>query len=305
MRRFLPSLSALLAFDSAGRHGSFTKAAEDLSITQSGVSRQIGNLESFLGVRLFERIGSRIVLTNAGASYLKEISHLLDQIERASIDTVRGRKLDDRLLICAHPTLSSRWLTPRLQSFIAANPEVMIEITTVTQGIDFAATDVDVAILRGRGSWRGGISFELFKEEIAVVASPRLLPVGAAPETLDFNAIPTLQNANRSDLWLTWLRQSQVPHSGAIQGPRLPHSEMLISAAVNGLGLAAVPLPYVEGELARGDLWMPFGPPVPTEESYWIVYPEHRSDNAAAMAFKTWLQRHARRPARATAPDAA
>jgi len=297
MRRFLPSLSALLAFESAGRHGSFTKAAEDLAITQSGVSRQIGNLETFLGVRLFERIGSRIVLTNAGGAYLKEISRLLDEVERASIDTVRGRKLDDRLLICAHPTLSSRWLTPRLQSFLTANPAVMIEITTATQGLDFETTEVDIAILRGRGSWRGAISYELFKEEIAVVASPRLIPPGETPATLDFGAMPTLQNASRSDLWLTWLRQSRVPHSGAIQGPRLPHSELLISAAVNGLGLAVVPVPYVEAELARGELWMPFGPPVPTEDSYWVVYPERRSDNAAAMQFRTWLQRHVRRPA--------
>ena len=296
MRRFLPSLSALVAFESAGRHGSFTKAAEDLSITQSGVSRQIGNLESFLGVRLFERIGSRIVLTNAGQSYLDEIAQVLDQIERASIDTVRGRKLDDRFLICAHPTLSSRWLTPRLQGFLSANPALMIEITTATRGIDFEATEIDVAILRGRGSWRGAVSFELLKEQIAVVASPRLIAPGTAPDSFDFDALPTLQNANRPDLWITWLRRSQVPHSGAIQGPRLPHSEMLIAAAVNGLGLAAVPLPYVESELARGDLWMPFGPPVPTEDSYWLVYPEHSSDSAAVMAFKAWLQREVKRP---------
>ena len=296
MRRFLPSLSALLAFDAAGRHGSFTKAAEDLSLTQSGISRQIGNLESFLGLRLFERIGSRIVLTRAGDAYLKEISPLLDQIERASIDTVRGRTLDDRLLVCAHPTLASRWLAPRLHGFIATNPDVMIEVTTATQDLDFDSTAIDIAILRGRGSWRGAISFELFREEIAVVASPRLIAPGSVPQRLDFDAIPTLQNASRPDLWLTWLRLSRLPHSGAIQGPRLPHSEVLIGAALAGLGLAAIPLPYVERELANGDLWMPFGPAVPTGDSYWLVYPERRSDNAAAMSFKAWLQRHARRP---------
>lgn len=297
MRRFLPSLSALLAFDAAGRHGSFTKAAEDLSLTQSGISRQIGNLETFLGLRLFERIGSRIVLTRAGDAYLKEISPLLDQIERASIDTVRGRKLDDRLLVCAHPTLASRWLAPRLQCFIAANPDVMIEITTATQDLDFDDTGIDIAILRGRGSWRGAISFELFAEEIAVVASPRLIAPGSAPDRLDFDSVPTLQNASRPDLWLTWLRQSRLPHSGAIQGPRLPHSEVLIAAAIAGLGLAAIPLPYVERELASGELWMPFGPAVPTGDGYWLAYPERRSDNAAAMSFKAWLQRHVRRPA--------
>jgi LysR family transcriptional regulator, glycine cleavage system transcriptional activator len=299
MRRYLPSLSALLAFESAGRHLSFTKAAEDLSITQSGVSRQIGNLEAFLGTRLFERIGSRIVLTDAGSTYLQEVSKSLDHIEQASIDTVRGRKLDEALMVCAHPTLVSRWLTPRLHSFMAAHPGVMIEVSTATQEINFETTRIDVAILRGTGSWKDAVSYELFPEELAVVAAPKLLPPGAILQHLDFDQIPTLQNASRSNLWLTWLRRTGLPHSGAIRGPRLPHSEMLISAAVSGLGLAVVPVQYIEAELARGDLWLPFGPSVATEDSYWLVHSERGSDSPATMQFKSWLLRQNRK---STAP---
>lgn len=294
MRRYLPSLSALQAFEAAGRTMSFTKAADDLSITQSGVSRQIGNLEAFLGTRLFERIGSRLVLTDAGNAYLREVSKALDQLEQASIDAVRGRRLDDALIVCAHPTLASRWLAPRLQGFLKANPGVMIEVVTSTADIDFDNSRIDIAILRGSGSWRNARSYELFREELVVVAAPALIAPGTVLGRLDFDATPTLQNASRSDLWLTWLRGAGLPHSGAIRGPRLPHSEMLIAAAVNGLGLAVVPMQYVEAELARGELWLPFGAPVATEDSYWIVHSERRTDSAAAMQFKSWLQRQAR-----------
>lgn len=297
MRRYLPSLSALQAFESAGRHMSFTKAAEDLSITQSGVSRQIGNLEAFLGTRLFERIGSRLVLTDAGSAYLREVSKSLDLLEQASIDAVRGRNLDDALIVCAHPTLASRWLTPRLQGFLRANPGVMVEVVTATRDIDFDSSRIDIAILRGSGSWTNARSYELFGEELVVVAAPGLIAPGTELKHLDFDALPTLQNASRSNLWLTWLRGSAVPHSGAIRGPRLPHSEMLIAAAVSGLGLAVVPLQYVEAELTRGELWLPFGAPVVTEDSYWAVHSEKRSDSVAAMQFKSWLLREARKSA--------
>lgn len=296
MRRFLPSLSALQAFEAAGRHGSFTKAAKDMSITQSGVSRQITSLENFLGVRLFERIGSRIVLTHAGSSYLADITLLLDEIERASIDAVRGRKLDDRLLVRAMPSFSSRWLTPRLMGFIDAHPDTMVEIGTTGADMDFETTDADLVILRGRGSWRGAIAQELFAERIVPVASPLLLPVGNAPDHLDFDKIRTLQNAGRPDLWLTWLRLSGHKHSGRIIGPRLPNSEALIAAAISGLGLAVVPLAYVEKELVSGALWMPFGPAVVTDNRFWIVQPERQSPKAAVKLFKAWLQRSVRRP---------
>ncbi|MGH2341273.1 LysR substrate-binding domain-containing protein [Segnochrobactraceae bacterium EtOH-i3] len=294
MRRFLPSLSALVAFEAAARHVSFTRAAEDLAITQSGISRQVSNLEAFLGVKLFERIGSRLILTDAGSAFLREVSGSLDRIEQAAIDTVRGRTLEDALVVCTHPTLASRWLAPRLEDFLRGHPDGVVDVVTATDDIDFDATRIDVAILRGSGSWSHALAFELFPEELVVVAAPRLLPPGPTRDHLDFAAVPTLQNASRPDLWLTWLWASGVSHSGAIRGVRLPQSEMLISAAVAGLGLAVVPAPYVEAELARGDLWLPFGGPVATRDSYWIVHSERRTTVESAMQFRAWLQRQAR-----------
>lgn len=289
MRRFVPSQSALLAFESAARHMNFTKAAEDLAITQSGVSRQISNLETLLGVKLFERVGSRLVMTTAAEIYLAEVTRGLDQIENASVNCVRGRDLADSLVVCAHPTLASRWLTPKLPLYLGQHPDVVVDLKTTTTDIDFTDTRVDAAILRGRGSWVGARSQELFREELVVVCAPGRVPPRDPGAVLDFDALPTLQNASRSDLWLTWLQGAGLRHKGAIRGPRFPHSELLVSAARAGLGLAVVPLPYVEEELRSGALELPFGGPVKTAESYWLVRSEHRHQSPACVDFANWL----------------
>ncbi|MBE3636653.1 LysR substrate-binding domain-containing protein [Mangrovicoccus algicola] len=301
MRRFLPSHTALQAFESAARYMSFTKAAEDLSITQSGVSRQIANLEGLLGVKLFERVGSRLVLTDAARGYLPEITAALDRIEQASVSCVRGRSLQEALTIGIHPTLGARWLTPRLGGFLSGNPGVLIELAAITSEPDLSAGRIDAAVLRGRGSWAGCRSQALFPEWLVAVAAAGVIPPQGAG-VLDFEALPSLQNASRPDLWLAWLRGAGRRHRGAIRGPRFAQSEMLIAAARGGLGVAVVPLPLVEGELARGELVTPLGEPVPTGESYWLVQPEARADAPAPHRFARWIREEARRFRRNHAP---
>lgn len=293
MRRFLPSLSALQAFEAAARHMSFTRAAEDLFLTQSGVSRQIANLEHFLGLRLFERSGSRLVLTDAGTSYFRDVGHVLNRLEEVSIDLVRGRKADASLMIGANPTFISRWLAPRLSRFVGVAPEVPVEVCPVTESVDFKTTRIDIAILRGTGAWSDARAQELFAEELVVVASPTLIPTGTRLDHLDFARIPTLQNASRPSLWMQWLRATGLRHDGTIQGIRFSQSEMLISAAVSGLGLAVVPTHYVERELATGALHLPFAKPVRSSDSYWVVSPERKSHDGQAVLCRDWLLQEA------------
>lgn len=294
MRRFLPSLSALHAFEAAARHMSFTRAAEDLGVTQSGISRQIRNLEDYLGIPLFERAGPRLVLTESGMSYFRDVSQMLDNLQEASIDVVRGRKASTSLLIGAHPTFASRWLAPRLGSFIAANPDIPLEITQAAADMDFNNSPVDINVLRGIGPWVSARSYELYRERLAVVASPHLIPLGTQIDKRTFSAYPMLQNASRPSMWLHWLRLVGVSYQGTITGPRFPYSDMLISAAVNGLGLAIVPVRYIEPELARGDLHMPFGEPVPSGDSNFIVYPERKSHHKSLIIFRDWLMHETR-----------
>ena len=295
MRRFLPSLSALQAFESAARHLSFTRAAEDLMLTQSAVSRQIGNLETTLGVRLFERTGSRLVLTDTGRSLSEDVRQMLDRLEEVSIDAVRGRKANAAVILGAGSTFILRWLLPRLASFSRAHPTIPLEIAELPPRGEPTGTEADITILRGLGSWPGMRVRKLFSERLAVVAAPALAGLIGPPEAgLDFRRLPTLQNSSRPALWLAWLRASGRDHDGAIQGTRLPRSEMLIRAALDGQGLAVVPLHHVEAELREGRLFLPYGPAVPSGEAYCIAVPEARAHRPELMLMRDWLLREAR-----------
>lgn len=294
MRRFLPSLSALHAFEAAARHMSFTKAAEDLGITQSGISRQIRNLESYLGCKMFERAGPRLVLTEPGAVYFREISQMLDKLQEVSIDVVRGRKANTSLLIGTHPTLATRWMTPRLNSFFQAHGDIPFELTQAPLQTDFENSALDIAILRGISPWANARAHMLFAEEIAVVAAPSLIGRDEHLEPLDFIQFPMLQNASRPSMWLHWLRVAGLSYHGTIQGPRFPYSDVLVNGAINGLGLALVPVCYIERELANGELHMPFGGPVPSGETYFVVYPDRKSHQQNIGIFRDWLLRETR-----------
>lgn len=289
MRRFLPTLSTLQAFEAAARQLSFTKAADDLGITQSAISRQIKNLEEFLGIQLFERYGSRVVLTDAGKAYAETIHSAIDRLEVASIDIVRGRRAEEALKVGTLPTLGSRWLSQYLGAFSRAYPEEHLEFVRTHSDVNFDQTNVDVAILRGDGSWPGAKSYPLFPEKIAVVASPELISPNESQERTAFAHHRLLQNASRSSLWLKWLRASDINYRGTLQGPRFDNTGMLINAAIAGYGLAVAPVILVEKELAEGRLHPPFGQPVLSGESYFLVYPERKAHSVAVKRFRDWI----------------
>lgn len=295
MRRYLPSLSALHAFEAAARYMNFTKAADDLGLTQSGISRQIKNLEDFLGVTLFHRSGPRLVLTEVGANYYRDVALSLDRLQEISIDAVRGRTVDSSLMIGTHPTFASRWLPEHLSSFINAHPEIPLEIMPAAPTMDFETTRLDITILRGAGTWLHARSIELFPETLAVVASPSLIPLGEKRAPLEFSHYPMLQNSGRPSLWLNWLRLAGLSYSGRIQGSRFSHNEMIINAAVHGIGIAVIPTFYIERELENGLLHMPFGDPIRSDDSYFVVYPERKSHNANIILFRDWLVRQTRK----------
>nr|WP_247894373.1 LysR substrate-binding domain-containing protein [Azospirillum sp. B510] len=273
----------------------FTKAAEDLGLTQSGISRQIRNLEDFLGVTLFHRSGPRLVLTEVGATYYRDLALALDKLQEISIDAVRGRSIESSLMIGTHHTLASRWLPARLGSFIAAHPDIPIEVSPAPPTTDFDTTRLDITILRGAGTWLHTRSIELFEEKLVVVASPTLIAAGERLDPLDFAKFPMLQNASRPSLWLHWLRVAGLDYNGRIQGNRFAHNDMLINAAVHGIGIAVIPVCYIEREVARGELHMPFGEPIRSGDSYYAVYPERKAHQPNVILFRDWLIRQTRR----------
>ena len=295
MRRFSPTMTALQAFDAAVRYLSFTRAAEDLGITPSGISRQIRNLEEFLGLTLFERAGPRITLTEAGQRYYTEISQLLDRIEEVSIDAVRGRSREGMLRLAMPPTIALRWGNDLLRRFHAANPEILFEVSTCANAAAPAEANVDLAILRGAGTWPQCRADLIATEELVVVGAPAILPAGGflSPEQLQGRTL--LQNASRPSLWLHWLRVVQVDYQGVIVGPRFDLTESIIQAAVAGMGLAVLPEIHIRGDLAAGRLRMAFPQRGLSGEAYYLCVPEGRQSRKAVQALRHGLLREARR----------
>lgn len=289
MRRFLPSLSALHAFDASVRHLSFTRAAEDIGITQSGISRQIKNLEDFLGLTLFERAGPKLILTAEGAKYSEEISRLLDKLEDVSIDAVRGRKAQSMLKIGFPPTLMRRWGAAVLTEFASAHQQTWFEVYPCRHDLDFATSELDLAFLRGTGNWSGARSQLLFPEELVVVGSPKLVPPAGLANDEALLDYPLIQNSSRPSLWLHWLRGAGVNYKSRIYGPRLPNFDMILECANSGMGLAVVPELHVRAELAAGSLRPAFHRLQTSGESFYLCFPQARMSSTNVRTFRDWF----------------
>ena len=295
MRRFLPSHSALIAFDAAVRYLSFTKAAEELSITQSAVSRQVLNLEDFLGIRLFERVGPKIVLTDLGQRYHDQISALLDEIEAASIEAVRGRSTMFFLKLAMPPTLQRRWGVELLCGFSAAHPDCLYELKTCANDVDAEHFEADFLVLRGNGHWPNCRVREILKETLVVVGPPSLVPVDRYLTEEEFGQVTLLQNMSRPSLWMKWQQSSNVFRQGPIAGPRFDSTDSLISATEAGLGLAVVPHVLVQKELSSGRLRRAFEHEAISDQSLFLCCPEARGNSPAATTFRKWIHSHVRR----------
>jgi LysR family transcriptional regulator, glycine cleavage system transcriptional activator len=289
MRRFVPSIAALHAFESAATYLNFTRAGEDLGLTQSGVSRQVSNLEHQLGVRLFERLGPRLVLTQTGRSFLQTISKVLDDLEEASIDVVRGSRSVDAMQIGVQDSFASQWLVPRMQRFLSRYENSEFNMVPIHGDEDVADLNIDVAVLRGRGAWVNTHVHHLISEEVTVVASPKLVSRQEKLTLQDHVRYIKIQNAHRPDSWLRWLSAKGLVHEGPISGPRFSQTSMVIEAAVTGIGLAVVPTLMIEEQLESGALHAPFGDPVASGLSYFVVYPERNGHSKSVLDFRDWL----------------
>lgn len=290
-RLSVPSLSALAAFEAAARHGSFTRAAEELNLTQGAVSRQVAHLEQVLGVALFERVRKRVSLTPAGGAYAAEIREGLSRIAAATVSTMAFRGAAGLLHLAILPTFGTRWLIPRLPRFTEAHPGITINFATKLVPFDFAREPLDAAIHFGDPVWPGARLHRLMGEEIVPVAAPALVARLGFAQPADMLRAPLLQQSTRPRAWANWLEQQGLAPSRASMGPRFEQFAMVSQAAVAGLGLAIVPRFLVEEELRAGSLVIPFDLPVTGSEGYYLVYPEARARLPAVVAFRDWLLR--------------
>ncbi len=293
MRRKVPSLQALACLDAAARHESYTRAAQELAMTQSAVSRQIAALEEFLGVALFRRTHHGVALTERGAEYAAQVAMRLQALEQDTLDAMSAQGSGGTIHLAAVPTFATRWLIPRLPGLAALHPEITVHIETRTRPFMFADTPFDAALYAASsdqiGNWAGTRSVRLLAEDMVPVCSPSLLGPHLALSAESLAQLPLLQQSTRPNAWRQWFDAVGIAAPLALSGPRYELFSMTAAAAAQGLGLALVPRLLIEAELLRGELIVACDRQVQNERAYYLVTPE-RADKRPAMAnFVSWL----------------
>jgi LysR family glycine cleavage system transcriptional activator len=290
--RKLPNLSALRAFEAAARHQSFTHAAAELFVTHSAVSHQIRGLEAELGVHLFARVGRRVVLTELGRDYAREVSNAFASLALATQALSKDTR-ERRLVLTTIPSFAARWLAPKIGRFILAHPEIDIELRSSTDMVDLEHSGVDMAIRFGLGDYPGLHVENLMNETFFAACSPSfnggILP--AKPEELtSFSLLRS--DYERWRLWLdtAGLRDMPEPTRGAIY----EDSSLLLGAAVSGQGIALVRASLAAEPLASGQLIRLFDSIVaPSPWSYYLVSSKSNAQRPAVRVFRDWIMAEA------------
>ena len=289
MRKKIPSTHALLAFESAARHQSFTRAAEELALTQSAVCRQINALEDYLGVPLFRRTRRGVQLTEAGQDYSRQIGPRLDALEQDTLAVMSQHGTGSTLDLAVVPTFATRWLLPRLGRFQARQPEVIVNLHTQTRPFLFDQTGFDAAIYFGDAGWPGTEAHFLMHEYPVPVCSPTLPGVQPHMTPEAIAELPLLQQSTRPYAWRQWFAAAGVTTPRAMTGMRLELFSMLAQAAIERLGVALIPPFLIQQELANGSLISPCPQSMPSSRAYYLIVPEHKAERPALTYFREWL----------------
>jgi LysR family glycine cleavage system transcriptional activator len=288
MRRSLPPLNALRSFDAAARHQSFTRAAEELCVTQGAVSHQVKALETGLGLQLFKRERNGLVITEAGRDYLTVVRDVFDQLELAT-DRLLQRQRSGTITLSTSPDFAAKWLVSRLGRFAEAYPEIELKLAALMHRVDFAREDVDLAIRHGDGRWPELDAVNLSDEELFPVCSPSLMTVrGGLHEPEDVLKFPLLHLDDRRD-WSRWLAAAGHSGEGQLHGPILNHASMLVDAAIEGQGIALARTMLAANDLIAQRLVRPFRAAIPLRNTYWIVCPKVTRSLPKIVAFRDWL----------------
>ena len=288
MLRRLPPLNALKAFEAAARHESFTRAAEELCVTQGAVSHQVKALETELGLKLFIRERQRLIITELGREYLAVLRDAFDRIALGT-EQLRQRQTSGVLTVSTSPDFAAKWLVNRLGHFLDAHPEIDLRVSATMQHVDFAREDVDVAVRHGEGNWPGLEAVRLSLEELFPVCSPKLM---SGPRAIrvpaDLLKHPLLHMEDRQN-WARWLEAAGVHDTCAVHGPVLNRASMLIDAAVDGQGVALARTTLAAWDVINGRLVRPFATALPLTRTYWIVCPRATASLPKIAAFRDWL----------------
>lgn len=292
MRR-LPPLNAVRAFEVAARHVSFTKAAAELHVTHGAVSRQVAVLEAWLGTPLFRRSPSQLTLTEAGRSYLAEVTPALDRIALASMDLLE-QAAPTALRISAPPTFTMRWLIPRLSAFQRRRPEVEVKLTTSIAPVNFAEHGYDIAIRGAHQPLAGARSVEFMTETILPICHVDLLEKGRLREPADLSRQTLIGYGTEPFSWADWLAAAGQPDLRPASALRFEQMYVALQAAAEGLGIVLVPLFLVADDIIAGRLCAPFGTLAARQRRYYANAPLSATGNPVIDACCDWLLREGR-----------
>ena len=295
LRRLSPPVHLLRAFSTVTRFGGVSRAAEALHLTQSAVSKQIKELENWVGVPLFERTRKRLALTPAGERYEKAVRGVLAQLEAATLELITSDDGGGALHLSSLPTFAAKWLIPRLPQFQQLHPQVTLHFVPYVHSYDFTRPELDCAILFGDGHWPGAYAHYITGNDVALIAPrtkvadwPLHTPRDVATQTL-------LRHVTVPEAWLRW---SETHHAvrliDPLGGPQFDQFQTMIRAVMAGMGLALVPRCLVQDEITAGLVreplaHLPQAGGYQGDVGYWFCYPEGRTQLHTMQSFRHWL----------------
>jgi LysR family glycine cleavage system transcriptional activator len=289
MKRGRLPLTALRSFEAAGRHLSFSRAAEELYVSQAAVSRQIRELEALVGKPLFERLHRSVRLTNAGYELLDQLTQSFDGIDR-KLTEIQVRPRVDLVRVSTEPFFAGAWLMPRLNRFQELHPGIDVSIDVSTRLVEFRTHEADLAIRHGatQKSWPRTQSKFLFDSPATPVTSPELLAKGPPLVTAADLAGYTLLHEENRDGWARWLEAAGAENVTPERGPIFADGTLTTRAAALGHGVALGDVFMNAAELKDGSLVRPFAMTIPFG-TYWLVAPDFDALSPPARAFADWL----------------
>ena len=289
MRRICPSLTGLQCFEAAARHGSFTRAAGELYVTQGAVSRQISALEAHLGIALFQRLHHQLVLTDAGQSYLGKVRSGLNMLESATAELIAHRGRGGLLNLSAPPTLATNWLIPRLHRFKLLNPDITLNFIRYLHTHDFAMPELDAAIQYGEGVWPNAIAHYITGRRITAVCRADIAAQIDSQDPASLMEQTRLHHIMVPSLWQDWFDLMGAHQLNGAAGPRFDQFSLVIKATLVGFGVGMVPRCLVHEELGSGALVEVFPKPILVRQGYYICYPPEKKPLPALQALQAWL----------------
>lgn len=294
MSERIPPMSALRAFEAASRTLSFTRAAEELNLTQAAISYQVRNLEMELGKPLFHRTHSRLSLTDAGAAFVPFVREALDQLSRG-MAKARSDVAEGIIRISATQSLAARWLARRIDRFRALHPGYEVRIEATDDVVDVTRGDADIAIRYARSVDPKLTATLLSTDRVFPVCNPGLLSADKPLNTPSDLAAHTLLHDVMEDVtWDHWLAIADVSGVDPKTGITFSHSGLIVDAAIDGHGVALGRALLVSDAIASGRLVVPFDIALSSNYAYFLVHTQAAEEDPKTRAFKDWVTEEAR-----------